>query len=494
MKVFIVFPNTLYECIHEAMKEADCIYLVEEPLFFYDVKLRHFKYHKLKIAYMRACMKCYYDYLSNQRFLNKTAIKYIDYDDVKEYGFFKDVHNATTFFPVDITLTQKYKHIANDRGFTIEFIQDLPNFIASTSELETYSKRKSYSHKTFYDTMKNKLDILNGWANYDKENRQAIPGDVSPPPIQLYKNHHYEDAVKYVITHGQFSKHVGECNLDVLRQYPITLQDAKKHLKLFLKSRLHDFGKYQDAISSNDVFLWHGNISCVLNNGLLKPHDVIKAAIDHAKLSEIPPNSLEGFIRQVIGWREYMRFIYLFGANETTLPNHWKATRSLNWDVWYGRVPCVIEPLNNEIKKCLHNGYAHHIVRLMFFLNVFVMCCVKPEDIVQWFMEVCSIDAYPWVMYSNICSMGWYDTRFMKKPYISTSNYILKMSNYKKGNWTKIWDCLFYGFLKQNEDLLLSTSRIYLMNVNHFKRFAAQKKKEILTSYKDILSHLTPKP
>jgi deoxyribodipyrimidine photolyase-related protein len=225
-----------------------------------------------------------------------------------------------------------------------------------------------------------------------------------------------------------------------------------------LATRFAKYGPYQDAIVDDNVFMYHSVISASLNIGLLTVQYVIQEAVN---TPNIPFNSVEGFIRQVIGWREYMRYIYVYYAPEIThanLPDNNRTFRQMA--PWYKGTTGVY-PLDQEIKKAVKYAYAHHIIRLMVFMNFFILCEIHPAIIYKWFMEVVSIDAYEWVMVSNIYAMGYFDKGAMRKPYITTSNYILKMSNYKAAHaetrsnakalpsksWAQLWDSLFYRFV-----------------------------------------------
>jgi deoxyribodipyrimidine photolyase-related protein len=458
---FLVFPTHLYEndIVVQNASSWDDVYVIEEPLFFYDSKERPYKTHKLKIAYMRACMKNYVDYLKP----HLKNVHYIDWNQAKTFktSSFTQVH---CYDPLDVILEARLKKTYPN----ITIHRELPNFIASSKDVDVYGKRRTFSHKTFYDLMKNKLDILQNTPNYDQENREQLPSSVQPPIPLKFRNTHYQEAIDYVCRHSQFKNHPGTCSFDTLSSYPCTFKDAQANLEFFIKHRLHSFGMYQDAIHDQHSFLFHSNLSSQLNVGILTPHQIVKIVYRHQKNTAM--NNIEGFLRQVIGWREYMRFIYTM-RNEHTLPtNHWKATQKLRWDVWYGRQTTAIDPLTTEIKKCIEYGYAHHIVRLMVFLNIMVLCDVHPQQIIKWFMECCAIDAYTWIMHGNIYAMGWYDTRFMKKPYISTSRYMLTMSNYKKGSWCKEWDALFYVFLHRHQQDLIRTSKVYLRNLRYFEK------------------------
>jgi deoxyribodipyrimidine photolyase-related protein len=413
MKCLVLFPHQLYEFVPPDITH---IYLIEHPMFF---KL----YHKLRIAHTRACMKKYWDYLSYLSYLkHQTYIEWANYKKFIDDGVLLKYQQIIIYDPIDIDIEKEFIKTFREKLY-IEY--NLPNFLLARNEFPTY-----YRHSAFYKYIKHKLDILKTTPNLDKHNRFKLPKNIKiPDPLVNNNNKYYQEACEYV---------GGDVNIDILRLYPIDFATSKQHFERFLSTKLENYGKYQDAIVSSDTFVFHSNISALLNNGLLTPAYVIKKVL---AVTTAPMNSKEGFIRQVLGWREYMRYVYYHINPRDEAYSQQKYNR-IDWKAWtLGTTG--IEPLDNEIKKCIKYAYAHHIVRLMIFLNMFILMRIHPQDIYKWFMSCCSIDAYPWVMYSNIYGMGWFDRRFTHKAYISSSNYILKMSDYKRGPWCQKWDDLY---------------------------------------------------
>ena len=186
----------------------------------------------------------------------------------------------------------------------------------------------------------------------------------------------------------------------------------------------------------------------MLNIGLLTPLKLVEIAKNYK--TKVPINSYEGFIRQLIGWREYMHYLYQYKYDELIKSNNHNNQKSIDKSWYSGTTGLLI--LDNEIKKAITYGYSHHIIRLMIFLNYLLLSEIKPTDIYKWFMEVVSIDAYDWVMIPNIYSMGYFSKIGMKRPYLSSSNYLLKMSNYKKdGKWDIDWTDKFRSFVKSRK-------------------------------------------
>ncbi len=439
-ETFLIFPNQLCED-YRVLRKFNKIYLIEEPIYFYDSIYKPFKPNKIKIAYMRACMKYYQHYLKK----NKIPCEYIDYSQIDNYKFLDDNAKITCYDPTDHDLLKKLLDILD----TINLIET-PNFLHSINTLKPFFKLYvNPKHSTFYEFSKKKLNILHGIKNMDKDNRNPPP--IKEPNVPRYKPSskllkYYNEAISYTNTH--FSDHYGSA--ENVTYLPITSSDSYNAFKLFLKNGLKQYGKYQDSIMENDTFMYHSVISPMLNIGLLDPRKIIKMTLEYYEKnkSTIPLASVEGYIRQIAGWREYQRGLYMFKYNDiikSNIPNNQRKFKDIKQ--WY-KGETGIHPVDNEIKKALKYGYAHHIVRLMIFMNFFILLEIDPYEIYKWFMEVVSIDAYSWVMVSNIYTMGFFYNKAMSKPYISSSNYILKMSNYKKdGKWDTIWDSLYHDFV-----------------------------------------------
>jgi deoxyribodipyrimidine photolyase-related protein len=246
---------------------------------------------------------------------------------------------------------------------------------------------------------------------------------------------------------------------------PLTRKAAIENLDYFLKIKFRDFGTYEDAILKEDTFLFHSGISNSLNIGLITPSDVIEKALNFAKTENIPINSLEGFIRQIIGWREFIRGIYQNHSVKQINGNYFNFSRELQSSWYIGTTG--IEPLDDAINFSDKFGYTHHINRLMVIANIMTLCEVHPRAVYRWFMEM-YVDASEWVMVPNVFGMGTFADGgiFSTKPYICGSNYILKMSNYKKGDWCNVVDGLYWLFIDRNMNKLKNNPRLTFMKKN----------------------------
>jgi deoxyribodipyrimidine photolyase-related protein len=214
----------------------------------------------------------------------------------------------------------------------------------------------------------------------------------------------------------------------------------------------------------------------MLNVGLLTPTEILDQAIAFAVENNIPLNSCEGFIRQILGWREFIRGVYEAKGTQERTTNYWKFKRKIPTSFWNGITG--IPPVDNTIKKVLATGYCHHIERLMVLGNFMLLCEFDPDEVYRWFMEL-FIDAYDWVMVPNVYGMSQFaDGGLMAtKPYISGSNYLMKMSDYEKGDWQPIWDGLFWRFMNTHRDFFLKNPRLGML-VKTFDKMPESKQEQ----------------
>jgi deoxyribodipyrimidine photolyase-related protein len=488
--VSIIFPHQLFEKPVSIDLERK-IFLVEEFLFF-----RHYQFHQQKIAFHRASMKAYEAWLKKQGY----QVEYIDstlhHSDVRvlipwlaKQGIKKIFYTDTT----DFLLEKRLKAEAAANNISLHQYPS-PLFLNDMKDLRDYlENRKKFFQTDFYIHQRKKRKILlekderpiGGKWTFDADNRLKYPKNKIPPKVELSSsNSIYEEALAY--TEKNFASNYG--SLEVFPIYPIDFESSKKWLQLFLKNRFHEFGPYEDAIVAEELFLHHSVLTPMLNVGLLTPQEILDAAIEYASLNEIPLQSLEGFVRQITGWREFMRALYEFKGVEARTKNFWKFKRKIPPSFWTGTTGIL--PLDATIQKVLKTGYCHHIERLMVLGNFMLLCEFDPDEVYQWFMEL-FIDSYDWVMVPNVYSMSQFaDGGIMAtKPYISGSNYIMKMSNYAKGEWQGVWDGLFWRFMHQNRKFFLANPRLSML-IRSFDKMDATKQQQHLKTAEAFLKRL----
>jgi len=506
--VVLIYPNQLFDPkFFPDQWKKEKIFLIEEPIYWgtdSDLKL---KMNKLKLVLHRASMKYYFDLLKKKDY----NVTYIEEKKVsKKYSFLSNAKKndiLACFDPTDHEVRDKIEDVAKKYDLELQ-IEESPNFLHTTELLSKYVKdneksqrkdkdkdeRITYFHAPFYTWSKKQLELnkVIGSKTYDTENRKSLPSDEDQLEIpKLPKGDKdtkwVKEAIKYV--NKTASKNYGKAEEFYL---PVTHNSSEKWFKKFLKERFSNFGDYQDAITSNNRFIFHSVISPMLNVGLLNPKWVVSETVDYYKSnkSQIGKNDFEGFLRQIIGWREYSRMLYLFAYDEVK-GNYFEHDRKLT-SKWYTGDLDII-PIDWTIKTAFKVGYLHHILRLMVMANFMNLVGLHPDEIFTWFMEF-SLDSYQWVMHNNIYGMGTYADGglTMRKPYLSSSNYILKMSNFKKdGKWDTIWTDLFYRFLVVHEEKLNGTP--YVRNLYHYKKKTKSEQKKLLKRANDFIHNVTKK-
>jgi len=459
MEVSLILPVHLFEK-SELYKKDRQIYFIEDSIFFKDKK-RSLNNNKCKLVYHRATMKKHYDYLSK-----KYDCKYIEYNRIEKWmKILKDrnIKKIHMYDPVDHLFMKLLKKECKKNKVEYE-IHDSQSFITTLNDLEEYKKispKKRQSHNSFYSFQRKRMGILidknnkpvGGRLSYDVFNREKISKNHSfkffePKEI---KNKYILEAQTYI--NKLFPENYGDGKI----YFPIDFSSSKKWFKLFLNKRFDNFGKYQDAIDKDNNFLFHSVISPMMNIGLLTPKYIIEEVMKKYNGKNI--NNVEGYIRQVIGWREFSRYLYVYFYEDMKNSNYFNNKKKLNKSFYDGTTGIPI--IDKTIKDAFKYGYIHHILRLMVIGNFMNISQINPNQVYKWFMEF-SIDSYDWVMINNVYSMALYADGGLSttKPYISTSNYIKKMSNYSTGEWEKQWNNLYYNFIKKNKNKLIKIPRM----------------------------------
>ena len=493
-KLFVILGNQLFD--PKILKENKC----NEVFMAEDYELcTYFKHHKLKLFLFLTAMREYRDELKNKSF----SVNYFELQNRKKNENYIDF---LIKFLKDKEISEIDIFEIEDKGFENLFLKELvgvgvkvniiksPMFLFERSDFVSMAKgKKVYRMSSFYQKARKTLKILmdendkpiGGKWSFDEENRKKIPKNITPPEMIAFKESKYSAEVKNLIN-SNFNDHPG--NLDKI-WFPVDRAGAQKQLDNFLKIRFENFGIYEDAMLENKNFLFHSCISPFLNIGLLTPHKVIDKTLQFAKKNNIPMNSVEGFVRQIIGWREFIRGIYHEEGEVQLNSNYWKHTKKLTQS-WYDGTT-GIDPLDDCIKTTLKDGYIHHIPRLMVISNIMNLCGIDPREIYKWFMEM-YIDSSDWVMVPNVFGMATYaDGGMMStKPYTCGSNYILKMSNYKKGDWCDTLDGLYWKFTEKNRKFYENNPRLSLL-VRSLDRLEPSRKKNIFTKAENFIKQNT---
>lgn len=491
-RVNLIFPHQLFKQ-HPLLANGYRTYLVEEYLFF-----GQYAFHKQKIAFHRASMKCFEAHMKNEGH----EIVYIDsqssLSDVRKLlPHLKGLEIGELHYvdPVDDWLEKRI--LEGSRSGAMKTVSyDSPMFLNSKKELSGFFKpeKKKYHQTSFYIQERKKRKILvdkdespvGGKWTFDSENRKKYPANKLSPAIQFpEKDEYYLEAKGYVARY--FSKNPGELTEQPL--YPMSFNSTSQWFNQFLATRFFGFGDYEDAIVAKASILNHSVLTPMLNVGLVTPGDIVKSSLTYALENDVPINSTEGFIRQIIGWREFMRGVYESKGREERLEHFWGFDRKIPLSFYEGTTG--IDPIDQTIKKVLKTGYCHHIERLMVLGNFMLLCEFDPDAVYQWFMEL-FIDAYDWVMVPNVYGMSQFaDGGLMSsKPYISGSNYLMKMGDYKKGDWQVIWDGLFWRFMHLHRDFFERNPRMGML-VKMFDKMSEEKRLCHLNEANTFLAQLS---
>ena len=405
--------------------------------------------------------------------------------------------------PDEYRLDQQLEHIARDLPVTIRRA-DTEHFLSTREDLSTFfRKKKQYLLENFYRFMRKKYNVLmeddgpvSGRWNYDVENRKKIPDNQSIPDPMLFNRD--VSSLKKDIDRAGIS-YIG--NLDPANfTWPVTRLEMMELLNHFIKSLLPWFGTYQDALTERSWVLFHSRLSFGLNSKLIHPLEIIRKIEDYWRKNsgKISIAQAEGFIRQILGWREYMRGVYWAHMPEYEKLNFFNHQGKLPSWYWNGRTQ--MRCLSFAIKQSLDYAYAHHIQRLMITGNFGLLAGIHPDEMDAWYLGI-YMDAIQWVEITNTRGMSQYADGGIvgTKPYVSSSNYIKKMGNYckkchydpqmKTGEKACPFNSLYWHFHTRNRDLLINNPRIRVM-YRTWDKMDPEKQRDLLNQAEDYLSRI----
>ncbi|MEL7151713.1 MAG: cryptochrome/photolyase family protein, partial [Pseudomonadota bacterium] len=389
----------------------------------------------------------------------------------------------------------------DDAPLTITQLED-DRFVASHAEFDAWAEgRKELRMEYFYREMRRKTGLLmegdkpvEGKWNFDHDNRKPAPGSVDfSGPMQFTPDDITEEVL--VLVEGRFAGNFGE-----LRPFwfAVTREQARRALTHFIKGGLPKFGDYQDAMLADERFLWHSILSMYLNAGLLDPIEICEAAEAAYRDGRAPINAVEGFIRQIIGWREYMRGIYFREGPDYRARNVLNHTRKLPEFFWTADTDmrCIAQ----AVEQTRDEAYAHHIQRLMVTGNFALLAGIDPFEVHEWYLAVYA-DAYEWVEAPNVIGMSQFADGGIvgSKPYVSSGNYIDRMSNYcgdcaysvktKLGEGACPFNLLYWAFLNRHRERFAKNPRMANM-YRTWDRMDADRRETILAEAEVFLEGL----
>ncbi len=464
MKLFIVLGNQLFSPKYFADYKDHTFFMAE------DYGLCTFeKHHKHKIILFLSSMRSFKEEIKSKNF----KIIYKDINNDFNLAYEKKLEKIIkekkvkelSFYEIEDKFFEKKIHsLAKKNSLKINQIKS-PMFLMDRAEFKSYlAKNKRPFMANFYKIVRTKMNLLmnkngtpkgNKWS-FDEDNRKKLPKDIKIPEISKIKETKETANLKKIID-SKFKNHPGEISNF---WFPTTRKDANKWLDEFLKERIKLFGDYEDAVTDKSNTVFHSALSPLINLGLITPEEIIEKL--KKVESKVPLNSLEGYIRQIIGWREFMRGIYQNYDDRLENTNFFNHKRKMKTS-WYDG-STGLDPLDHAINNASKYGWSHHIERLMILANIMNLCEIDPKQVYKWFMEM-FVDSSDWVMSPNVYGMGLFSDGgiFATKPYICGSSYFLKMMHFKKGPWCDIMDGLYWKFIDRHKKFFLKNPRLAMM-------------------------------
>ncbi|MBM3610723.1 MAG: cryptochrome/photolyase family protein [Alphaproteobacteria bacterium] len=465
-------------------------------------------HHPKKIAFLFSAMRHFAKDLKAKGY----KVRYTTLDDPKNSGSFEeevrkaieitDAKKIIVTEPGEYRLLKIMESWKNSLGIPVDIRSDT-RFLCTIKEFKIWSEsRRQLRMEYFYRDMRIRHSILmekngkptGGQWNFDKENRKSPPqGLSSPKRISHVKDQITKDVLDLV--KERFSHHFG--NIEPFH-YAINREQALLELNHFITKLLPFFGDYQDCMVAGEPYLYHSLISSYLNAGLLIPLEICNKAEEAYRLGKAPLNAVEGFIRQILGWREYVRGIYWLHMPEYGKMNYLKAKEPIPGFYWTAntKMTCVAE----AIRHTRDHAYSHHIQRLMVTGNFALLAGLDVQQVQEWYLAVYS-DAYEWVEMPNTLGMALFgDGGIMgSKPYAASGKYIHKMSNFcdkcpynpqeTTTNNACPFNALYWDFMARNQEKLKQNHRLpYVYAI--WKKFGLEKQKNILAKAREIITFM----
>lgn len=488
--VLLLYPHQLYQV--SDLPKVDTIILVEEPLYFGMDQEHPMRLHKQKLILHRASMR---RYVEEVLWPAGFKTEYIELDVLMSSGDVLDkVTKAEQLYvidPSDNVLTKRLLQARREREDlpNLTFLSN-PNFYLKEHEVRQYfTEHKSPEFLDFYQWQRERFNILidqdykpfGGQWTHEGPEHKKLPADVVLPSFGVFgDNKHVQEAVKWVEEH--FPDNPGSSEFI----WPTDHAEAKAWLDDFLTHRIDDFATYEHTIDPRSPWLYHSLLASSLNTGLLKPQEVVAAALERHNKQPVPLASLEGFIRQILGWREFTRGQYLSASPhpQNDFNHHRKLTSA-----WYNG-STGIPPLDDLIKKLLEHAYSHQAEQRLIAANLMILSEIQPEQIYRWFHEL-SIDSFDWSLVPQIYGMQLFASGSNDGPLaIAPCDAVLEVSNYDRDVWSDIWDGLYWRFIEKHQTAL-GKDRHFRVAVGQLAKLDPDRKRIIHYRAEDFLTQHT---
>jgi deoxyribodipyrimidine photolyase-related protein len=496
--------------LSESLSSLTAIDKKDDVVFLCEVKeeATYVAHHPKKIAFLFSAMR----HFARQLTILGYRVRYTQYNDVSNTGSFEkelyralDEENISEIHiahPGEWRVLEKLKRIEKQLFIPLIIHEDT-RFLCSITEFNSWATgKRQLRMEYFYRMMRQKHQILmdsrgrpvGGAWNYDEQNRknanhiETFPNRLAPPIDELTSE--VLDLVE-----KEFPKHFGQL---LPFHFAVTRKQALCEANYFIEHCLMYFGDYQDAMRADEVNLYHSRLSFYLNAGLLLPLELCHMAEEAFKQNRAPLNAVEGFIRQLLGWREYVRGIYWLLMPEYANRNYFNASRPLPGLYWGQETQMYC--MKEVVRQTQVEAYSHHIQRLMITGNFALLAGLNPKEVCEWYLAVYA-DAYEWVELPNTLGMALYGDggTMASKPYAASGKYIQKMSNFCKscvynpsdavGESACPFNSLYWNFIAQHQDKLKSNPRLHYTYLN-WGKMDQEKKKAILSKAALVLKDI----
>ena len=480
-KIFVVLGNHLFNPNFFSQYKDDHIFYMAEDLGLCTYE----KHHKQKILLFLSSMRSFCDELKEKNY--EVIYKKIEDNDF-ELDYLEKLRSIITEKKIDTVSVFEIE----DKPFEKTFLSDLkdivsvnylntPMFLTKRQDFKDYSDSvKKPFMANFYKKQRKENNFLmeedgnpsGGKWSFDEENRKKIPKEIKlPSKLKFELTTHTKHLIK--IIDDKFKDHIGQ--LDDFWMCT-TRNNAWRVFEHFLDEKINLFGDYEDAVDQRDNVLFHSSLSPLMNLGLITPSEILEK-LQKIK-NEVKINSLEGYFRQIAGWREFIRGVYQNYDEKFETSNFFNHKRLMKKS-WYDGSTGLV-PLDYSIKNASKYAWTHHIERLMIQANIMNLCEINPKKVYIWFMEH-YLDSSEWVMYPNVYGMGLFSDGgvFSTKPYICGSSYFRKMMDFKKGEWCDTLDGLYWRFIEKNTNFFLKNPRLSMM-VRVLEKMKLERRKKII--------------
>lgn len=476
--LFLIQGDQLFHTLYLKDHRNDLLLMVEDR-----EQLTAFKYHKHRQVFYISAMRHYARELRHHDFnlvyLELSETKGLPYEKILEKVLAESkLSKITTFEIEDKELEKWLQNFCKQRNIQL-IVKTTPLFLITRTDFKNYLEQNARpSLKGFYEDQRRKMKVLmepngepsGGQYSFDDEDRLKWSQGNGTPKVPISVHDEIDQEVIRLVE-NEFVDHPGEA---LTSWYPTTREGAVLALTDFCNYRLPEYGPYEDTLSPREDFLFHSVLGPLINVGLLAPDEVLNTVLQYAKESPVPLQSLESFVKKILGCREYVRGIYHNFGEFQEQSNFWGHQRQLNenWFTGHTGVP----PLDDAINKAIRLAYNHHTERLKIICNMMNLSEIHPQQVYRWFMEM-HLDSTTWAMGPNVFGMGLHSDGgiFATNLHICGSNYWLKISTYKKADWCHEVDGLFWRFIENHREFFAKNSRLSVMTSN-LQRMPADRK------------------